>query len=526
VVVDNVPAARFSLSRMNELERYVRQTGGGLIMLGGPASFGAGGYFQTPVEQLLPVSMDVTSTVRVPTLAMLFVVDKSGSMEASPGTGVSKLDVVKEAVLSSVEIMNPYHLVGLISFDAAVERTVPVSRAAQRAEIARDVARLRSGGGTVLATAMEEAVTVLNDVKASTKHVIVLSDGLTRDADFRGLSRSLAEEGITVSTVSIGSDANKRLMRMISTEGGGRYYHTDDLSRIPRIFTEETSIVARNVVVEEAFFPTSSGDAPLLSGIPRDRLPALDGFVMTYPKDSARQLMDASEGHPLLATWQYGLGRAAAFTSSIDGRWGATWANWELLPRFAGQLVNWVQRPAYAGAVSATVARSGSTGAVQVEVTDGDSRYVNGAMVTAALARPDGRDQQIQLTQVGPGRYTGSVELADAGVHVLSVAGSAAAGDAPGRIGPAIFPVSVPYPREYADLEPKPGFLEALAQLGGGVAIPVTMERFPHHELPRVRSEAAEPRQMWQALVILAVLLFVSEIVVRIVRRRGAPLPR
>ena len=534
VVVDNVPAARFSLSRMNELERYVRQTGGGLIMLGGPASFGAGGYFQTPVEQLLPVSMDVTSTVRVPTLAMLFVVDKSGSMEASPGTGVSKLDVVKEAVLSSVEIMNPYHLIGLISFDASVERTVPITRAARREGIARDVARLRSGGGTVLATAMEEAMTVLKDVEASTKHVIVLSDGLTRDANFRGLSRSLVEEGITVSTVSIGSDANKRLMRMISTEGGGRYYHTDDLSRIPRIFTEETSIVARNVVVEEAFFPTSKAEDPLLSGIPRDRLPALDGFVMTYPKDSARQLMDASQGHPLLATWQYGLGRAAAFTSSIDGRWGATWADWELLPRFAGQLVNWVQRPAYPGAVSARVVRSGTTGNVQVEVTDGDSRYVNGAIVTAALARPDGRDQQIQLTQVGPGRYTGKVDLADAGVHVLSVAGStasttgteAAAGEAPGRIGPAVFPVSVPYPREYADLEPRPEFLEALAQLGGGVAVPVTQERFPHHDLPRVRSEAAEPRQMWQPLVILAALLFVSEIVVRIVRRRGAPIAR
>jgi Mg-chelatase subunit ChlD len=550
VVIDNVPAARFSLSRMNELERYVRQTGGGLIMLGGPASFGAGGYFQTPIEQLLPVSMDVTSTVRVPTLAMLFVVDKSGSMESSPGTGVSKLEVVKEAVLSSVEIMNPYHLVGLISFDAAVEQTVPITRAAERQGIARDVARLRSGGGTVLATAMEEAMTVLSEVNASTKHVIVLSDGLTRDADFRKLSRSLAEEGITVSTVSIGTDANKRLMEMISSEGGGRYYHTDDTSRIPRIFTQETSIVARNVVVEEAFFPTSSTEALLLSGIPRDRLPALDGFVMTYPKDSARQLMDASQGHPLLATWQYGLGRAAAFTSSIDGRWGSAWTGWELLPRFAGQLVDWVQRPAYAGSVNATVDRSGSKGDVQVEVRDGASRYVNGAVMTAALARPDGRDQQIQLTQVGPGRYTGEVELADDGVHVLSVAGTAPAANgtgaedgasstgaedgarstgAPGadtadaRIGPALFPVSVPYPREYADLEPKPEFLEALAQLGGGVAVPATVQRFPHEDLPRVRSEAAEPRQVWQPLLILAAVLFVGEIVLRIFRRRGAP---
>jgi hypothetical protein len=250
--------------------------------------------------------------------------------------------------------------------------------------------------------------------------------------------------------------------------------------------------------------------------------------------------MDASQGHPLLATWQYGLGRAAAFTSSIDGRWGSSWAGWELLPRFAGQLVDWVQRPAYAGSVNATVNRSGSKGHVQVQVTDGASRYVNGAVMTAALARPDGRDQQIQLIQVGPGRYTGELELADDGIHVLSVAGTApapadtastasgadasgGADGAQGRIGPALFPVSVPYPREYADLEPKPEFLEAIAQLGGGVAVPATVQRFPHDDLPRVRSEAAEPRQMWQPLLILAAVLFVGEIVVRIIRRRGAP---
>ncbi|MFW5785605.1 MAG: VWA domain-containing protein [bacterium] len=529
VVIDNVPASRFSLSRMNELERYVRRTGGGVVMLGGPSSFGAGGYFQTPVEQLLPVSMDVTSTVRVPTLAMLFLVDKSGSMEVSPGTGVPKLEIVKEAVLSSIEIMNPYHLVGLISFDAAAERTIPITRVAERERIATDVARLRSGGGTVLATALEEAKYALQEVEASTKHVIILSDGLTRDADFRRLARELADQGITVSTVSIGTDANKRIMEMIAGEGGGRYYHTDDTSRVPRIFTQETSIVARNVIVEEAFFPTGRAEHALLSGIPVNELPALDGFVMTYPKNSARQLMDASQGHPLLATWQYGLGRAVAFTSGVDGRWGRSWAEWELLPRFAGQIVDWVQRPAYTGEVSARVTREGSTGRVAVDVTEGRARYVNDAVMTAALSRPDGTDQNVQLNQAGPGRYVGEVELAEAGVHVLSVAGSPREAAAPRgetsapRIGPSVLPVTVPYPAEYAALRGAPSFLQGVATLGDGVLVSLSERGFPHRDLPRVRTSDAEPRPIWPLLVVAAAVLFVVEIVVRVVRNHEPP---
>lgn len=528
VIIDNVPAARFSLSRMNELERYVRQTGGGLVMLGGPSAFGAGGYFRTPVEQALPVSMDVTSTVRVPTLAMLFLVDKSGSMEASPGRSVAKLDIVKEAVLSSVEIMNPYHLVGLISFDADVERTVPITRAAERESIALDVARLRSGGGTVLATAMEEARAALQEVEAANKHVIILSDGLTRDADFRRLSRNLAADGVTVSTVSIGTDANRRLMEMIAAEGSGRSYHSDDTSRIPRIFTRETSIVARNVIVEEAFFPAGRSNSPLLAGIPLDRLPALEGFVLSYPKNSTRQLMDAAQGQPLLATWQYGLGRAAAFTSSIDGRWGARWAEWELLPRFAGQLVSWVQRPAYGGDISAALDRQGRSARLTVDVTDGGSRYVDGAIMRAALSRPDGTDQQVILDQVAPGRYEADMELGSEGVHILTVAGSRAAeqgdGTAAGgeelRIGPEVIPVSVPYPAEYGDLEPRPGLLDTVAAIGDGVSVSLSRQSFPQEDLPRIRSANAQPRRLWPVLLVLASLLFVGDILLKILRER------
>ncbi|MFP4536324.1 MAG: VWA domain-containing protein, partial [Spirochaetaceae bacterium] len=388
VIIDDLPATRFPLSTMQAIERYVRDAGGGLITLGGPNSYGAGGYGQTPLEEALPVSVDITSTVQLPTLAMVFVVDKSGSMGNSGG-GASKLDIVKEALLSSVEVMHPNQLVGLLSFDADVEWSVPITRAAEREEILRNVVRLSEGGGTVLGAAMREAARSLDTVEAATKHLIILSDGLTREADFIALTRRLRTLGATVSTVSIGRDADKALLESIAREGFGRYYHTDDTTGIPRIFTEETSVVARNVVVEETFFPRTSDSGEILSGIPESSIPPLRGFVMTYPKSTARQLMNAPEGQPLLTVWQYGLGRSAAFTSSVDGLWGGAWSRWELLPRLAGQLVRWTSRPTGAGEVELVHAwKESGILVLTARVRDVNGRGRNGLALQAIVNGP------------------------------------------------------------------------------------------------------------------------------------------
>lgn len=355
VVLDNIPSDRLSLKQMENMEKFVRETGGGLIMLGGDHSFGAGRYAETPLEETLPVTMDVTSSVQIPSLVLLFVVDKSGSMEASGGGGASKLRIVQEAVLSSLELMYPSQRVGLLSFDADVEWTVPIMPSGRRDEIVPSVRLLESGGGTMMDKALAEALAAFEGQQSGRKHIVVLSDGKTREADFAELTDRIRGAGITISTVSIGPDAERELMEMIARRGAGRSYHTADVGAIPRIFSQETGLVARDVVVREAFFPTGRGDEQIFAGIDIETLPALDGFVTTYPKATANQILDAPDGHPLFATWQYGLGRAAAFTGSIDTTLGPAWSRWDQLPRFAGQLVRWVGGEQSAGGLSVEV---------------------------------------------------------------------------------------------------------------------------------------------------------------------------
>ena len=415
VILDNVPAYDMSLPRMEALERYVRDTGGGLLMLGGDASFGAGGYYQTPIERAMPVDMDVTSTMRIPSLSMVFVIDKSGSMGAIEVSGDSKLDLVKEAVVSAVEIMNPFYTVGLIAFDADWEWTVPVTRAGDRSQIVDDLAGLESGGGTVLDGALQEALRALREQEAAVKHLVVLSDGLTNDSEFEPLIEALRAESITVSTVSVGSSANRELMREIAELGGGRSYHASDSRSVPRIFAAETTIVSRDLIVEETFVPRVMTRGPILEGISQNEIPPLEGFVLAYQKDGAQMLLAGTQDNPLLSAWQYGLGRSVAFTSDLRAKWGVNWLDWDGYPQLLAQSVRWAQRPAGSGNYIVRFDADGGESTILVDAFEPDGSFRNLLDLRALVQPPTGDPFDVPLAQSAPGRYEETFQTTEEG---------------------------------------------------------------------------------------------------------------
>lgn len=466
VIFDNVAAHDLSVSRMEVVEQYVRDTGGGFLMLGGDASFGAGGYYRTPIERVLPVDMDVTSSMKIPSLAMVFVIDKSGSMGSAEVSGATKLDLVKEAVIASVEIMNPYYTVGLLAFDADFEWTVPLVRAGERQRIVEDLARLSSGGGTVLEGALSEAQRSLVDVEAAVKHLIVLSDGLTSDGEFEPIISRMRDDHITVTTVSIGSSSNRALMRDIAEWGGGRSYHTSQTSDIPQIFASETTIVSRNLIVEETFLPSVQSASPILRGIDTTTMPALRGFVLTYQKPSADQILSAIGANPLLSSWQYGLGRSAAFTSDLRAKWGTGWLGWGDYPQFVSQLVRWTSRERPAGSFDVQYAREGSAVQLIVDATDPDGSFRNLLDLGAIVRRTDAGDsgeeagRQVDLRQVAPGRYAGEFRAPGAGSYVVTIVGP--------ETPPQSFGYSRGYPAEYLQFSTDYPLLTQTARSGGG----------------------------------------------------------
>jgi Mg-chelatase subunit ChlD len=466
-ILDNVPAYELSLERMRQFERYVRDLGKGFVMVGGDSSYGAGGYYGTPVERLLPVDMDVTSSMQIPSLAMAFVIDKSGSMGNSTSDGATKLDVVKEAVLSSVEIMNPYYQVGLLAFDAEYEWSVPLTRAGDAARIQRDLAGLRSGGGTVLGPALRDAFARLRETDAAVKHIVILSDGLTSDENFRGLTETIRRTGITVSTVSVGVNADRRLLAAIAEWGGGRSYYTDTIQKVPRIFAAETNLVSRNLIVEEPFVPEARNLEGILRGFADRRFPILDGFVLTYPKPAAREIVSAIRGNPLLAAWQYGLGRSAAFTSDMHGRWSQQLLRWEHFPQFAGQLLRWAQPADPDGTLDIDVRREGGVAQVTMEARRVDGSFRNGLSPEARVLGPEEQVDTVRFRQSAPGRYEAAVDAGKPGVYLLSISDPSDGSE----LTPVSYGFSVGYSREYAMEHGDPQLLRDLAETTGGTTL-------------------------------------------------------
>ena len=501
VVFDNVPAYDLSFEKMDLIETYVRGTGGGFLMLGGDASFGAGGYYKTPIGDLLPVDVDVTSSLTTPSLTMVMVVDKSGSMGGAARATESKLDIVKEAALSAIDVLNPFYTVGLLAFDADTEWTVPVVAAGERSRIVQRLSTLSSGGGTRLYPALEEAARELARSRAAVKHVLVLSDGLTDDGDFRGLVGRMAEDGITVSTVAVGEDANRDLMRDLAEWGGGRSYFADRIEETPRIFASESLTVSRDLTVEETFLPSIQTRGEILQGV--GELPPLHGFVLAYNKPGAIQLLSTFQGNPLLSVWQYGLGRTAAFTSDLKGRWGRDWLPWSELPRFAAQLARWTQRASADEGLQVRVTAREESALVTVEARDPAGGFANGLDLRAMVVGPDGAEATPALEQDAPGRYTTSFPLAGDGLYFVTFTESRGTGLRTAAL-------AVPCPREFARFGADLRLLRRIAAAGGGRVLDQ-----PSGLFDRPTRRSPEKPVVWLSLVV-ALALFFADIVVRL----------
>ena len=375
IILDNVSGLALSFSDMENLEKYVKDLGGGLVMVGGDESFGAGGYRKTPVEKALPVSTDVPTTLEFPNFALVLVIDKSSSMAGSISKK-NKLEGAKIAAFSAVEMLNPIDRIGVLAFDTEFHWTVPITKARERRKIARELSTLKESGGTDLYPALKEAFRILSGFEATKKHIIVLSDGLTEEADFASLVRTLRESRITVSTVALGSDADRPLLKAIARWGGGRSYYTKDADNVPRIFAGETKIAAKKVIVEKDMQPQAVMPGEMTVGIPTDNLPIVRGQVITYPKPGAFVLFSTEEG-PLLAGWQYGLGKSVAFTSDLSDKWGRDWVMWDHYGKFVSQMVKWAQQKEGSRNYQVDIHRKWGEGTFNVDVTDDQSRFIN-----------------------------------------------------------------------------------------------------------------------------------------------------
>lgn len=405
VILANLPATDMNPRQMNLLRSYVADFGGGLVMLGSDNSFGLGGYYKTPVEEVLPLVSRYEKEKEKPSLAMVLVMDKSGSMEGQP------IALARQAAKSAAELLSARDQIAVVGFDGAAQIICDMTPASQQSTIQAAIDSLEASGGTYMYPAMEVGREMLERSSAKVKHMICLTDGQTQEADHIGLTQQMADSGITVSTVALGQGAAADLLQQIAEVGRGRYYESNDAESLPQIFTKETTQASKSATQEGLFPHIQITEHPMLSGYEADALPVTLGYVMTEAKPAVQVLLAAESGDPLLAVGRFGLGLGLAYTGDLTEVWGGEWLAWDGCGKFWAQVLRGVVRKMDRNGLDARSSIADGRWTVRMERRDDNDRPLSGLRVEAQAMDENGSPLTVQVHETGLGRYEATLPL-------------------------------------------------------------------------------------------------------------------
>lgn len=514
VMLVNVPARSLPVKAMANLPTYVRDLGKGLIMIGGDRSYGVGGFGRTPLEEALPVYMDVRDREQRPNLALVLIIDKSGSMDACHCSGpnrqtaqfreggVRKVDIAKEAVVKAGSVLGPQDSFGVVAFDEAAHWVLPTQQGPSLDDVESAVSPVAPEGSTNVRAGLLAAEEQLKAVDARIKHAILLTDGWSGGGDNLEIARRMQEEGITLSVVAAGSGSADYLATL-AEDGGGRYYPAETMEEVPEIFLQETITAVGNYIVEEPVVPILAGESPVIENLGA-AWPTLYGYNGTTLKETAQAVLVSNDESPILAQWQYGLGRAIAWTSDVQGRWGRDLVRWQEFPRLSAQMVSWVLPTGSGTSLNSDLRIEGAH--TILDVTVEGEQQPSDLTLNATIIGPDGTQLPAELVQVAPGEYRATVTSPPPGTYLVQLAGSSG-----GR--PVVQDVAglvVPYSPEYRSGQSNPELLQALADLTGGRLLEQAEQAFEKN-----LASVSRAQEIALPLLLLALLLLPLDIAVR-----------
>jgi Mg-chelatase subunit ChlD len=524
IILDDLPrylgGERVGIPSLSDVQlelitESVRSLGCGLLVLGGPRSFGAGDWQGSPLELALPVDFEVPDRLEQPAAALMLVIDRSGSMAGE------KLELCRLAARGAIQTLKPTDSIGVLAFDNDLQELIELQPVERPDRLSEQMTRLTPGGGTDMYPALIRAFELLERHPSHNKHVIVLGDGLTPGRDFEALADEMRQANISVTSVAIGADADRQLMRMISQRSGGEFYQVDSARSVPQIVVSEARRLSRPLIFELAagIVPQPRSDRGPLASLPGP-LPNLTGYVLTEPKQSGlvqRWLVASepdAEDFPILASWQFGFGRTAVWTSDLGRRWATAWVGQPAQQQLFRQLTRYLIRPP----LDAELARLSATqqaGLVELLLElfpDGD-QPAEIAEPIVQLVGPARQSQAVRLEAAGPGRYLGRFRPTESGVHIASL-----------LVEPQnVFlrtGIDVRYSDEFLIRSGGQERLEELAATlprGGeaGLSQPLGPEQAPQANIDffrRTLLQLRTERPAWQLLVLTAALLWLADV--------------
>jgi Ca-activated chloride channel homolog len=508
VVLDNVQATSLSLDQQLTLQSYVRDMGRGLLVVGGQNSYSMGAYADTDLENLLPVRATPPDRHDQGDLALLLVIDTSGSMSLA-SNHVVKMEMAKQAAVQAVAELKPTDTVGVLVFNTRYQWVVPPQIVADNGglpDIQARISTIKAAGGTDIYSALDAAYQSMSQLDVRFRHVLLLTDGESSNPKYQALVGRNQALGVTLSTVAIGQDADTTLLSQLAQLGAGRSYATQRFDDIPSIVAKETAIASRASVAEGQFQPLPLEASPLLSGLEGASLPNLAGYVQTTARPGATIALASPRQDPILAHWHYGLGRVVAWTSDAGSLWARDWFAAPAAAVFA-QALRWTMTAPVDPRLNVSAQISGSAMTLSVDSLEPDGSFGDGFDTRATVVTPAASATEIRLPQVAPGRYQRTFDIAEAGVYQVLVRQVQPSGDVLEEVLGTVADGNV----EERSVGTNEALLGALAAQTGGRKLVAPEDAFA----PDPTSAARAWQPLWAWLVVAALLLFPVDVAMR-----------
>ena len=348
VLIENVPAEKIGAAGMENLAAWVKETGSGFMMTGGKNAYGPGGYFRSQLEPIMPVSMELRQEHRKLALAIVVAMDRSGSMAADAGGGKTKMDLANIAAVQVLDLLSQMDEFGVIAVDSAPHTIVDLAPVNDVAGTRSKILRIASeGGGIFIYEALAGSAQMLVGAKAGTRHIILLADAADSEepGKYQELIEKCQQAGITISVVGLGkeTDVDAELLRDIARRGGGRIFFTDNPEELPRLFAQDTFVVARSSFLDEPTPIQLTGGLVTLTGKRFEAPPPIGGYNLCYLRPQANLAAMTVDEYkaPVVASWQAGAGRVLCYTGEADGAYAGSMAKWKDVGELFTSMARW-----------------------------------------------------------------------------------------------------------------------------------------------------------------------------------------
>jgi uncharacterized membrane protein len=498
IFISNLAAGDLGSDRQKLLESAVRDFGVGLVCVGGDQTYAAGGYRGTPLESTLPVNMELDSKKVLPSGAVVLIMH---GMEFANGN-----QVARDCAQGVLGALSSNDEMGVVLWDGTERWLFELQKVGNKRALASQIAGMNQGDLGSFQHIMEMAHEALKKSTSNLKHIIVFSDG-DPGAPSPALMQAIVGDRITVSAVLISGHSPDDTMRWMSENvGKGRFYNVQSPNELPQIFLKETAVILKSAIYEEPFKPQLRSSTEIIRGIGADEYPSLLGYVATTPKPRAETPLWTDKGDPLLAHWQYGLGRAVAFTSDAKSRWSKIWLNWDKYRQFWSQIGQWSLRRLENADFTTEVTVDKGQGRINVEALDEQGNYRNFLTLEATVVSPKGEKQVIPLEQTGPGHYEAPFPTKEVGAYLGNLMDTKTK-------QMQVFGASVNYSPEFTSSEPNYNLLRRITETAGGKTLELNTPALNTFEHDRKRT--FQPRDLWEWLLEFAILLFIVDVGVR-----------